>query len=212
VVAVSDPRATDDETPAAEATAPPPDREDAASAAETGAAGVAAEAKPDAAEPTEAPPRLSTALSLALGTVAAAFLAAGSPLSGGVALVAVAVLLASLLTASVRLCGLAGGGFALALVAGGATGAPAAPLVGGAVLGTAAWDVADHGIGLGHHVGREARTARNELVHAAGSLAVVGAAGALAFGGYRVAAGGQPTTALVFLLVGGVFLLSALRG
>ncbi|QLD86515.1 hypothetical protein HWV23_12515 [Natronomonas halophila] len=171
-----------------------------------------AETTVDAAEPTEAPPRLSTGLAVGLGTVAAAFLAAGSPLSGAVALLGVAVLLASLARASTRLCGLAGGCFALALVAGGATGAPVAPLVGGAVLATSAWDVADHGIGLGRHVGREARTSRNELVHAAGSLAVTGTAGALAFGGYLVATGGQPTTALVFLLLGGVLLLTALRG
>jgi hypothetical protein len=171
-----------------------------------------AEAPVDAAEPTDAPPRLSTGLAVGLGTVAAAFLAAGSPLSGAVALLGVAALLASLSRASTRLCGLAGGCFALALVAGGATGAPVAPLVGGAVLTTSAWDVADHGIGLGRHVGREARTSRNELVHAAGSLAVTGSAGAIAFGGYLVAAGGQPTTALVFLLLGGVLLLTALRG
>jgi hypothetical protein len=166
----------------------------------------------DAAEPTDTPPRLSTGLAVGLGTVAAAFLAAGSPLSGAVALLGVAALLASLARASTRLCGLAGGCFTLALVAGGATGAPVAPLVGGAVLTTSAWDVADHGIGLGRHVGREARTSRNELVHAAGSLAVTGSAGAIAFGGYLVAAGGQPTTALVFLLLGGVLLLTALRG
>lgn len=167
---------------------------------------------PSAAEPTDGPPRLSTGLALTLGAVAAAFLAAGSPLSGVVALLGVAALLASLVAASARLCALAGGGFALALVAGGVTGAPAAPLVGGAVLATSAWDVADHGIGLGRHVGREARSSRNELVHAAGSLAVTGTAGAIAFGGYLLAAGSQPTTALVFLLLGGVLLLTALRG
>lgn len=204
-----------DARPASSGGTPPPeadavgDHEDGHDAGSESPVG--SETPVDAAEPTDAPPRLSTGLALALGTVAAAFLAAGSPLSGVVALFGVAALLASLVSASARLCGLAGGGFALALVAGGATGAPAAPLVGGAVLTTSAWDVADHGIGLGRHVGREARTSRNELVHAAGSLAVTGSAGAIAFGGYLVAAGGQPTTALVFLLLGGVLLLTALR-
>ena len=87
-----------------------------------------------------------------------------------------------------------------------------APVVGGAVLGAAAWDVADHGLGLAVHVGRETATRRNELVHAAVSLAVGGAAGAVAFGGFPAGGGGQPATALVLLLFGGVVLLAALRG
>lgn len=166
---------------------------------------------PTDAEPTAAPPRLSVGLAVALGGFAAALLAAGSLLAGAVALLAVALLGASLSTVSVRLCSAAGAVFVLAFVAAAPGGAPAAPLVGGAILAVAAWDVADHGIGLAAHVGREAPTRRNELVHAAASLAVGSAAGAVAFGAYLAAGGGQPSTALVFLLFGGVVLLVALR-
>ena len=165
------------------------------------------------AEPTTAPPRLSVVMAVGLGAVAAAFLAAGSLLAGAVGLLAVALLAAALSAVSRRLCSVAGGGFVLAFLAGGATAAPPAPApaVGGAVLAVAAWDVADHGLGLAAQVGREARTTRNELVHAAASLGVSSAAGAVAFGAYLAAAGGQPAPALVFLLVGGAALLAALR-
>jgi hypothetical protein len=163
------------------------------------------------AEPTAAPPRLSVVAAVGLGGTAAAFLVAGSLLAGAVGLLAVALLGASLSSVSRRLCSVAGGVFVLAVLAAGATAAPAAPVVGGAVLAVAAWDVADHGIGLAEQVGREARTARNELVHAAASLGLTSAAGAVAFGVYLGAAGGQPAAALVFLLVGGVTLLAALR-
>jgi hypothetical protein len=167
--------------------------------------------EPTDAEPTPAPPRLSVGLAVGLGGFAAALLAAGSLLSGAVALLGVALLGASLSVVSVRLCSAAGVTFVLAFVAAAATGAVAAPLVGGAILAVAAWDVADHGIGLAGHVGREAPTRRNELVHAAASLAVGSAAGAVAFGVYLAAGAGQPSTALVFLLFGGVLLLVALR-
>lgn len=164
-----------------------------------------------AAEPTATPPQLSVVLSLSLGSLAVVFLGAGSLAGGAVALVGVSLLASALVVVSTRLSVLAGGAFVLALVVAGIMGGSAAPLVGGTILSVAAWDVADHGIGLGRQVGREAETARNELVHAVGSLAVGSVSGAVAFGVYFGAAGGQPATALVFLLVGGVALLLTLR-
>lgn len=179
--------------------------------AETGDADGMVAGAPAAAEPTSAPPTVSMGLALALGASAAAFLGAGSLTAGATGLVSLAVLVASLLTVSPRLCRLAGGVFVLAVAAGGVTGAGGAPLVGGTILAVVSWDVADHGLGLARHVGREAGSTRNELVHAAGSLAVGTVAGALAFGAFLVAGGGQPATALVFLLLGGIVLLVALR-
>lgn len=184
-----------------------PGTDDGGAAAAESALAVA----PTPAEPTRAPPTLSMGVATGLGALAAAFLAAGSPTAGATAVLAVALLLASLLAVSRRLCRLGGAGFVAAFVAGGVTAAPAAPLVAGAILAVAAWDVTDHALGLADHVGREARTVRNELVHTTVSLAVGGAAGAVAFGGFLVAGGNQPVTALVFLLFGGVLLLAALR-
>lgn len=187
------------------------DGSDGRADADTEDGGDATTTEPTDAEPTPAPPRLSVGLAVGLGSFAAALLAAGSLLSGAVALLAVALLGASLSAVSVRLCSAAGVAFVLAFLAAAASAAPPAPLVGGAILAVAAWDVADHAIGLAGHVGREAPTRRNELVHAAASLAVGSAAGTVAFGAYLAAGGGQPSTALVFLLFGGVVLLVALR-
>jgi len=119
--------------------------------------------------------------------------------------------LAAVSLVSRRLCRIAGAAFVVAFLAAGATPATPAPLVGGAILAVTAWTVADHGLGLAAHVGREAGTARNELVHAAASLLVGAAAGAVAYGASLVASGGQPVTALVFLLFGGVVILVTLR-
>ena len=175
--------------------ADPPDRQDA----------------DDAADPTRAPPTLSTTLAAVLGTLAVAFLAASSLAAGATGLVALALLVAGLTLVSRRLCRVGAAAFVAAFVAAGATAADPTPLVGGAILSIAAWDVADHGLGLATHVGREAGTSRNELVHAAVSLAVGGAGGAVAVGAFLVASGGQPATALALLLFGGVVILVALR-
>ena len=201
---MSDARAVDGDavTPAA---AGGPDASGAVQAAPDG------REAPAAAVPTRAVPALSTATAVMLGALAVGFLAAASLAAGAVGLLALALLVAALTVVSRRLCRLAGATFAAAFLAAAATPATPAPLVGGAVLAIAAWDVADHGLGLAAHVGREAATARNELVHAAASLAVGTAGGAVAYGVSLVADGGQPVTALVFLLFGGVVILAALR-
>lgn len=98
----------------------------------------------------------------------------------------------------------------LAVIFGGIGGlSPLAILIGiGATV--FAWDVADHGLDLGRRVGRNARTRTNEFVHAGGSLAIAGLAAGFGFGVSIVISGGQPVTALVFLLLGVVLLASAL--
>jgi hypothetical protein len=96
------------------------------------------------------------------------------------------------------------------LLAGAQGGGPEALVLG--LLGTVvAWDVGEHAVGLGEQLGREATTTRSELVHAAASLAVGAAGATLGYGVFLVAAGGQPTTALVFLLIGVVALAAAVR-
>jgi hypothetical protein len=167
--------------------------------------------RPTAAVPTRAIPALSTALAVFLGAVAAAFLAAASFVAGAAGLLALAVLVAALSLVSPRLCRVAGATYVGAFLAAGLTPASSAPLVCGAILAVAAWDVADHGVGLAAQVGREAGTSRNELVHTATSLVVSAAAGALAYGVSVVAGGGQPVTALALLVLGGVVILAALR-
>jgi hypothetical protein len=96
-----------------------------------------------------------------------------------------------------------------ALVAG-ATGADPAVLLVAGGAGLAAWDTADHAVGLAEQVGRRAATGRSVGVHAAGSGLLAALGVAVAYGAFRSAGGGTPL-ALVLLLGGGIALLRVLR-
>ncbi|MFB6154501.1 MAG: hypothetical protein ABEJ22_01310 [Haloferacaceae archaeon] len=162
-------------------------------------------------EVTRSPSLLSVTLSLVAATVS---LVAGAVVGSlglsasalGVVLVGVGVFRGSrrLLTAGTA-------GLLVGLVVAGAAGAPPLLLVLGAASAVVSWDVGEHGIGVGEQLGREADTTRVELVHATLSLVVALLTVVVSYGAYRAATGGQPVTALVFLLVGAVALVAALR-
>ncbi len=99
--------------------------------------------------------------------------------------------------------------FAGVVAAGLGAGSPT-PLLVGAVGTVVAWDAGRYGIGLGEQVGRAPATAAVELRHAGATLAVGVATAGVAAGIYAVAGGGQPLSALVFLLVAALALASAL--
>lgn len=94
----------------------------------------------------------------------------------------------------------------------GVRGVSAGPLlvaVTGIVVG---WDTGSTAISIGRQLGRGANTTRIELVHATASVGVGIAAAIVGFGLFRTATGGQPVTALLFLLVAAVLLTWALTG
>lgn len=95
------------------------------------------------------------------------------------------------------------------LVAGVGGGSPAGLLF-GTLAALLAWDLGENAITTGEQLGRAADTRRAELVHAAASLSVGAVGSGVAYGIYLGATGGQPVTALVFLLVGAVLLAAAL--
>ena len=74
-----------------------------------------------------------------------------------------------------------------------------------------AWDVGEQSINVGHQLGRSARTARGELVHAASSTVIGVITVGLGFVVYTLATGGQPLTALVILLGAAIALVTAVR-
>ncbi|UIP00467.1 hypothetical protein Hbl1158_03640 [Halobaculum sp. CBA1158] len=161
---------------------------------------------------TRKPPRLGVALAALPAAVGAAALGLASGAAAGVAaagilLAGVGTLVGSRRTLGAGSAALAGGVF----VAGGLAGAGAAPLLVGGLSAALTWDLGEHAIGLGEQLGRETDATRNLATHAAASIAVGAVAGAVAFGVYVAAAGGQPVVALVFLLVGAVALVSAVR-
>lgn len=160
---------------------------------------------------THRPPWLSVAVSLFAAVVACASVALSRPVGLAPAALGVLALAAGLSLGARRGVTLGAVGlFGGVLLAGAQGGGPEALVLG--LLGTVvAWDVGEHAVGLGEQLGREATTTRSELVHAAASLAVGAAGATLGYGVFLVAAGGQPTTALVFLLIGVVALAAAVR-
>lgn len=104
------------------------------------------------------------------------------------------------------------GGLALLLgtVLVGATGVEYVALL--AAVGTVlAWDLGNNAIGIGEQLGREADTERAELLHAGATLAVGLLTAGTSYVVYQSASGGQPVTAVFFLLLAAVALISSLR-
>lgn len=90
--------------------------------------------------------------------------------------------------------------FAGVLLAGSSGAGPAVVLVATAAT-VVAWDAGENAIGLGRQLGSAAETRRAELTHVGATTAVAAAVGALAYGTYRLARSGQPTMAVVLLLL-----------
>ena len=164
----------------------------------------------DPREIDRSPAVVSSGLAVVAAGVSVVGTAFGAPtgaLGGAAGLV---VLGLGLLVASRRAVTVGGGLLFAGVLFAGASGASAEPLLLGTVGAVVAWDVGDNAISVGQQLGRAARTRNAELVHAAASLAVGGVTAAVGYAVYLAAAAGQPLTALVFLLLGAVVLVSAL--
>lgn len=163
-------------------------------------------------EITRSPPLVGSSLSLVAAAVAlvAATLTAQSavvPAAAGVLLLGVGLYRASRRFVTLGSAAL----FVGVLLAGVRGGVPEAVLL--AALATVlAWDTADHALGIGEQLGREADSSRLVLVHAATTLLVGAFGSAVCYAAYLAVGGGQPVSALVLLLLGAVALVSALRG
>ncbi|TKX70074.1 hypothetical protein [Halorubrum sp. SP9] len=185
---------------------------DAVRDGERGASGESRDdAGADSHEIDARPPTVAIAASLAAAGVAATAASVASPTGGALLGVAALGFLGGSLRGSVRVLtwGAAVGVVGLALA--GYRGAPPEALLVAAVGLAVAWDVADHGVGLGEQVGRGARARRNVAVHAGSGLLVGALAAGLVYGVTLAVGGGQPVAALALLLAGGIALISALR-
>jgi hypothetical protein len=166
----------------------------------------------DVTEIQRSPPPLGSSVALVSATVGLLATALASVGAAGPSALGVLLVVLGLSRASRRLVTL--GGVALfvgVLVAGVRGGGPELLLV--AALGTVlAWDVGEHAIGIGEQLGRDADSSRAVLVHAATTLLVGAFGAAVCYAAFLVVGGGQPVSALVFLLLGAVALVAALRG
>lgn len=164
-----------------------------------------------AADLDRSPARLSAGLALVAAAGAVWLVvrwspAAGAVAVGGLALIALGVTVGSVAAVVLGSFGLFGGVVLAGLADAGALSLLLATL--GAIL---AWDFGEQAIILGRQVGRRARTARGELVHAGVSLAVgLGTVGVVV-GVFASVGGSFHVGALVALLVAAVVLVSAIR-
>ncbi|WP_058365955.1 DUF7519 family protein [Haloparvum sedimenti] len=157
------------------------------------------------------PPMASVVAGTVFALLSVLACAAASAQGALVATVGLLALVVGLVRASRRALTWSVALYVAGFVVAGLSGADPAPLVAAAVALTLAWDAADHALSLGEHVGRDARSRRNQFVHA-GTNALVGLlTGGVAYGTYVAATGGQPVAALVFLLLGAVAVVTAFR-
>ncbi|WP_435195928.1 DUF7519 family protein [Natronomonas sp. EA1] len=159
---------------------------------------------------TERPSRLSVGLAALAGTVAVVALAS-VPVAAGVAGIGLLVLLVGLDRAVGRAVGagtvlLLGG-----VLLGGVFGVAPEALLLATATAVLAWDVGDNGLGMAAQLGREAATARAELVHAAATTSVLAVGTGLCYTVFRLVTGTRPVAALVLLLFGALALAAALR-
>jgi len=83
------------------------------------------------------------------------------------------------------------------------------PALCGGAFAVAAWDIAEHGVGLGEHVGTDARTRHGETVHAALTLSVAVLAIGVGYAIYLLGVDDRPIAAIVALAVGALVLFGA---
>jgi hypothetical protein len=157
------------------------------------------------------PPLAATLAVLAAVAAVAALAVAGGLLALGVGVFGLVGVAVGSFRPAPRLLGVGVTGLVVGVAAAGVGGAAAESLVVATLGSVLAWDYGQFGVEVGRQVGRAAETRRLILAHGATSLLVGVAAVTVAYGVFRAAAGGQPVTALVFLLLGVVALVAALR-
>lgn len=157
------------------------------------------------------PTHLSAALAASAAAVSAGTSALASPLGLAVAAAGFLLVLLGVVRGSRRSVTLGAAALLAAALVGGVVSAVPHLLLPGVMATALAWDFGEQAINVGEQLGREADTTRLEVTHAAGSTVVAVGAGGLGYAIYLGSSGGQPMTALVFLLLAAVVLTSALR-
>lgn len=157
------------------------------------------------------PALLSTLLSATAAAVSAGTSALASSLGLAAGAAGFLVVVLGLIRGSRRAVTLGAAALLVAALAGGLSTAIPLLLLLGVIAAVLAWDFGEQAINVGEQLGRETDTIRLEVTHAAASTVVGVGAGGLGYAIYLGASGGQPVTALVFLLLAAVVLTSALR-
>lgn len=167
------------------------------------------------ANPSETIDRSPTRVSQLLSIIAASVAVGASALFGGVGafgcLLGLLFVTVGVVRGTRRFVTIGGFALLVGILAGSLVSAPPELLIPGAIATVLAWDFGEQAINVGEQLGREADTQTLEIMHAASSTVVGVAAGGIGYGMYLAGSGGQPMTALVFLLIAVLALTSALR-
>lgn len=158
-------------------------------------------------EPGYAPPRVSSAAAVVASLLTTVLLASSVLLAAAPAGIGAAALAIGLLRGQDEPVAVGVVLLSVGLLVGGASGASSTPLLLGAVGTAVAYDAGHYAIRLGSQLGSDARTQRAELVHIGATTTVASTAGGLGALFFRVGTGGQPSTALIALLLAAVLLV-----
>ena len=161
-------------------------------------------------EPAYRAPRVSLA-GVTVGVLVASVMTLPSGAGGYLTTAGGLLLVGSVVTGRKRGVLLGSGVVFAGIVAAGATGGGVGEIVIAAVATIVAYDAAHLAVDLGGTMRSVGATAQAELTHLGGTTIVAAGAAAVGVTGYELAAGEQPTTTLVALLLAGVVLLWALR-
>ncbi|WP_128223963.1 DUF7519 family protein [Halobacteriaceae archaeon SHR40] len=157
------------------------------------------------------PAIVSSVAATALGLVVLAALGPFSGIALGLCVVGFALLAVGLLRGIRSAVSGGAGGLLLGTVAGAVNGAPVLLTLLGLVATVLAWDVGQRAIDIGEQLGRDADTSALELFGLATSVAVGVFTGVAGYLIYLAGAGGQPLSALFFVLLAVLVLFAALR-
>jgi len=146
------------------------------------------------------PDRIAVVLTV-VPAVVALIASAVTPPAAVAAVVGVVLLPIGVQRGSRRLHRLGAASLFTAVLLAGAAGAPPVQMLVAAGAAILAWDAGEHGIGLGEQLGSAARTRRTLLAHTGATTAVGVVVAAVGYVVYRIARTGQPTTAVVLLLL-----------
>jgi len=121
--------------------------------------------------------------------------------AAAVALLAVLVLTVGVRNASRSLVTLGAVVLFGAVLVAGASDAPLPFVLIGAGATVVAWDAGTNAITVGRQIGAAAETRRLQLVHSLATTGVAAVVGAVGYGAFRLASGGQPTAGVALLLL-----------
>lgn len=171
------------------------------------------EPEPETVAVDHAPSRFSRIVALVAAAVGVGLTAPFAALALPFAVAGLAIVAGSLFVAYSRGWLAVGAGLVLlgSIISGGYGAVPVELLLLGVSATLLALDVGQFGIGVGEQLGRQTRTRRLEITHAAFTTIALTVANAFVYAVYLVAGDGRPASAVALALIGAILLMWVYR-